>query len=411
MSLPESRQTPWINYAACVWSIWWPIFLAGGVLFGMVAWSARAGAHRAITTRIVLVVAGALVLSASAQASRPPQASDRTIAARLAVRLDSLRQSARIPGLAVVILRDTTVILARGFGYSDVARAVPVTPETPFNIASVTKPISAVVALRLVERGLLDLDRPMTSYEGFAEFCADVRAGGGIFFRDYECDRQPLTMRHLLSMTANGTPGTRFFYNPPSFSWTSRPMAQVAGTTFTDLTAHEVFGPAGMTHSARIHRRLPLPPVLASQLATPHHADSAGRLVPSDPPPPQGDGAAGGVISTAMDLARFDIALAQGRLLSTASRKAMWTAGRSPSGEALPYGLGWFVQTHAGEPLLWHSGLWEGAYSALYLKAPGRRLTLILLANSDGLNWDNGLDEAAVERSPFTAAFLAAFPR
>lgn len=52
---------------------------------------------------------------------------------------------------------------------------MPVEPETPFNIASVTKPVSAVVALRLVERGLLDLDRPLTSYEGFAEFCADVR--------------------------------------------------------------------------------------------------------------------------------------------------------------------------------------------------------------------------------------------
>jgi CubicO group peptidase (beta-lactamase class C family) len=112
-----------------------------------------------------------------------------------------------------------------------------------------------------------------------------------------------------------------------------------------------------------------------------------------------------------MDLAGFDVALTQGRLLSPASRQTMWTAGRSPLGTVLPYGLGWFVQTYADEPLIWHSGLWEGAYSALYLKAPSRHLTLILLANSDGLKWDNGLDEAAVERSPFAAAFLAAFPR
>jgi hypothetical protein len=55
--------------------------------------------------------------------------------------------------------------------------------------------------------------------------------------------------------------------------------------------------------------------------------------------------------------------------------------------------------------------LWEGAYSALYLKVPGRRLTLILLANSEGLRWQAGLDEAAIERSPFTTALLAAFPR
>ena len=233
-----------------------------------------------------------------------------------------------------------------------------------------TKPISAVVALHLVERGLLDLDRPMATYEGFADFCTDVRGEDGIFFRDYECDRYPLTLGQVLSMTANGVPGTRFFYNPVSYSWASRPMAQVSGTPFSELTATVVFAPAGMLHSARIHRRLPLPPALASRLATPYHVDSAARMVPSDPPPPQGDGAAGGVISTAIDLARFDVALTEDRLLSPVSRNAMWSAGRSPSGEPLPYGLGWYVQEYGGEPLLWHAGLWEGAYSALYLKAP-----------------------------------------
>lgn len=358
----------------------------------------------------------AVLLSACAHAPPPsivnpsPHAADREAATRLAAQFDSLRTASRIPGLAVVILRGTSVILARGFGYADLERAVSVTPETPFNIASVAKPISAVVALRLVERGLLDLDRALTTYEGFADFCTDVRGAGGIFFRDYECDRYPLTLRHVLSMTANGVPGTRFFYNPPSYSWASRPMAQVGGASFSELTRTMVFEPAGMTHSARIHRKLPLPPALASQLATPYHVDSTERVVPSDPPPPQGDGAAGGVISTAMDLARFDIALSEGRLISPASRHVMWSAGRSPAGAVLPYGLGWFVQEYGGEPLLWHSGLWEGAYSALYLKAPTRHLTLILLANSDGLNWGNGLDEAAVHRSPFVAAFLAAFP-
>ncbi len=336
---------------------------------------------------------------------------DHQSAARFATELDSLRRSIRIPGLAVVVLRDTTVILARGFGLANVELGVPVTPETPFNIASVTKPISAVVALRLVERGLLDLDRPMNSFAGFTEFCASARTNGGLFFGDYQCDTQPLTLRHVLSMTANGTPGTRFFYNPVSFSWASRPMAEVGKTPFSELTATLVFQPAGMTRSARIHRRLPLTPALAADLAVPYHVDSSGKTAVSDPPPPQGDGAAGGVISTAMDVARFDIALTAGRLLSPDSKKVMLTANRSPTGTVLPYGLGWYVQDHAGEQLFWHTGLWEGAYSALYLKAPERRLTLILLANSDGLRWDTRLDEAAVERSPFAAAFLSYFPR
>jgi CubicO group peptidase (beta-lactamase class C family) len=111
-----------------------------------------------------------------------------------------------------------------------------------------------------------------------------------------------------------------------------------------------------------------------------------------------------------MDLARFDIALTQGRLLSPAFREQMWTPGRTPSGDVLPYGLGWFVADVAGRRLVWHTGLWEGRYSALYVKVPADRLTLILLANSEGLQWENRLDEAAIERSPFARAFLAAFP-
>jgi CubicO group peptidase (beta-lactamase class C family) len=137
-------------------------------------------------------------------------------------------------------------------------------------------------------------------------------------------------------------------------------------------------------------------------------------VVQSNPPPPQGDGAAGGVIASAMDLARFDIALANDRLLTPASRAAFFTPTRTPTGAELPYGLGWFLGTLDGRRVAWHTGLWDGQYSALYLKvlgdAPEERLTLILLANSEALRWPTRLDEAAIERSPYAMAFLAAFP-
>jgi CubicO group peptidase (beta-lactamase class C family) len=190
-------------------------------------------------------------------------------------------------------------------------------------------------------------------------------------------------------------------------------MAEVTGRTFSDLVDSLVFRPAGMRNSARTNRRLPLPADLAARLATPYHVDSAGRFVRSDPPPPQGDGAAGGVIASALDLARFDVALTTGRLLAPEWRARMWTPARTPSGAALPYGLGWFLGEHRGRRLAWHTGLWEGRYSALYLKVlsdtPGERLTLILLANSEALRWETNLDEAAIARSPFAAAFFATF--
>ena len=372
--------------------------------------------HSGLTLEVSLAVllVGGCASMPSTDAGAGARGDDEAAATRLAVRFDELRRDQGIPGLAVVVLRDTTVVLARGFGIADLERQTPVTPETPFNTASVSKPISAVVALRLAQDGALDLDRPMRRYRGFAEFCASARAEGGIFFSDFACEDDRLTLRNVLSMTANGEPGSRFWYNPPSYSWASRPMAEVAGRPFSDLVEAFVFRPAATLHAARIHRRLPLRAELAALLATPYHIDSSGRVVRSEPPPPQGDGAAGGVIASAMDLARIDIALSDGRLLSAGWREKLWTPMITPVGAVLPYGLGWFLARYEGRRLAWHTGLWEGQYSALYLKVlneeSAERLTLILLANSDGLQWKTRLDEGAIERSPFAVAFLAAFP-
>ncbi|MBT8487461.1 MAG: serine hydrolase, partial [Gemmatimonadetes bacterium] len=118
---------------------------------------------------------------------------------------------------------------------------------------------------------------------------------------------------------------------------------------------------------------------------------------------PQGDGAAGGVISTVRDLANFDLALDAGALIADSLRDEMW----SQVGPDIPYGIGWFVTDVGENPVVWHTGLWEGAYSALYLKVPALRATLLLLANSDGLRWETTLSEAVVTRSPFAQAFFA----
>ncbi|MEO7360372.1 MAG: serine hydrolase domain-containing protein [Gemmatimonadaceae bacterium] len=324
--------------------------------------------------------------------------------------LDSLRIAHHIPGLAVVVLRDTSVVFSHAFGFADIARQIPVTTETPFNIASVSKPISAVVALRLVQDGLLQLDTPMQRFKGFADFCDGARERGGIFFRDYACQGNTLTLRNVLSMSANGDPGTRFWYNPPSYSWASRPMAEVSGRAFSSLVDTLIFRPAHMQHSARIHRALPLRADLSATLALPYHWDSAGTFAQSEAPGPQGDGAAGGVISTAMDLARFDVGLTNNTLISAYVREQLFAGTKTPRGTVLPYGLGFFLGQYKGHPLAWHTGLWEGQYSALYLKtlAANQRdqFTFVLLANSDGLQWEAQLDEAAIERSPFARLLM-----
>lgn len=323
--------------------------------------------------------------------------------------LDSLRTAARIPGLSAAVVKDGEVIFARGFGYADVERQIPAAPETPYDIASVTKPISAIVALRLVEDGLLDLDRPIAQYSEWADFCRDFSEQPSIFARGLRCESPQHSLRHLLTHTAIGRPGAQFSYNPILYAWASRPMMDAAGISFSLLVEQYVFQPAGMARSARTYRDLPLREDLAAAIAIPYHVDSTGTIVRSPEKGPQGDGAAGGVISTVLDLARFDVALDRGELISPASYTAMMRPMRSHTGESLPYSVGWFAQRYAGHELRWHSGWWDDAYSALYLKVPDENLTLILLANSEGVWWDNPIGSAQVQQSSFAQAFFRAF--
>ena len=324
-------------------------------------------------------------------------------------RLDALRKAGNIPGLSVAVVKNQEIVLTLGQGYADFEHRIPASAETPYDIASVTKPLSAVVALRLEEEGVLDLDRPMADYSEWAEFCSDFSRQPSIFARELRCQPSVHTLRHLLSHTATSTPGNQFSYNPLLYSWASRPIMAAADTSFSALVDQYVFAPAGMTQSVRQYRDLPVREDIAKRLAPPHRVGISGAIERAPALPLQGDGAAGGVITTVLDLARFDIALDQGMLISEESRETMMAPARSSNGEALPYGIGWYVQEYQGNTLVWHSGWWEDAYSSLYLKIPALNLTFIVLANSEGVWWDNPLDQAEVQRSEFAQVFLRTF--
>jgi CubicO group peptidase (beta-lactamase class C family) len=124
--------------------------------------------------------------------------------------------------------------------------------------------------------------------------------------------------------------------------------------------------------------------------------------------PPKIINAAAGLVSTVRDLARFDAALNDSVLLTPESRQLAWSPFVSSTGVPQPYGLGWFVQTSEGVPLVWHYGYWE-QYSSLYLRLPQRDLTLILLANSGELSARFNLAAGNVTGSPFARLFLRIF--
>jgi CubicO group peptidase (beta-lactamase class C family) len=145
-----------------------------------------------------------------------------------------------------------------------------------------------------------------------------------------------------------------------------------------------------------------------TRLAIPYRVDSRRRTSRSEMPPKRLD-ASIGLVSSAQDLGKYVAALHDnGRLLESSTLETMWS-NQTATGATRPTGLGWFVQQYNGERLVWHFGLVPDAYSSLILHIPGKKLTLVLLANSDGLSAPFDLAQGDVTRSVFALAFLRLF--
>lgn len=123
---------------------------------------------------------------------------------------------------------------------------------------------------------------------------------------------------------------------------------------------------------------------------------------------PQGFSVSAGLISTVLDMAKYDIAIDQNRFLSKETQQLAFTPTVSTKGETLPYGLGWFTTNFEGMKLLWHYGFWTGN-SSFILKVPERNITFIIMANSDNLSRPTDLGSGDATSSPVGMAFLKTF--
>lgn len=339
---------------------------------------------------------------------------------RLAVwdrELQELRREHNLPGLAAAVVIDHQPTWSKGYGYADADAEVAVTPDTPFWIASVTKTFIGLLFLQLEAEGKISLDDRIADVPDWADFCAWFSTSGIIFGRDIRCDA-PITIRSILNHTSNGEPGTRFFYNPFLYSRLSRYIEFKFGGSVDDVEGRQnrmaqfveshILAPVGMTRtmSSQWQREKAL---VFFDMASGFGVDESGDLIKRSRPERELAGGAG-IVATVDDLAKYDIALDTNVLGDKALMAKLFRPAKAKDGKTLPYAFGWYVQEYRGERLLWHSG-WddEAGYSALYLKIPNRGLTMILLANGEGLRWENPLDGAAVERSPFAGAFMKLF--
>jgi CubicO group peptidase (beta-lactamase class C family) len=345
------------------------------------------------TTKVLLVALAALTATippARAQGSLPVSLFERY--------LDALRLQAGVPGMSAAIIQNGRIVWDKGFGYQDVESSIAATAETPYPVFGLTQALSSTVVLQqCMEQSYLELtDRVSRWNPDFPDTTT--------------------TMAQLLSHTSsNGM----FKYDPDRFAALTVVADQCSNSRYVRLLTEEIFSRLGMASSipgaevlepSSPHRRwinastLDRYVTIYQRQAAPYKVDGRGK--PTRSTMPAGTlSAATGVVSTVRDLARFDSALDEGILLDASTRSRAWeSAGSAPAG------LGWFVYRHNGERVVWHFGLARAAYSSLVVKVPARNLTLILLANSDGLvGPPYNLGDGNLSSNLFASLFLKLF--
>ena len=315
--------------------------------------------------------------------------------------LESLRQQAGIPGLSAAIVKDGTIAWEKGYGYQNVATRLRATPDTPYLVGDLSQTFAAVLLLECVEQRRLDLDDPVSRY--------------GVTQLEPEA-----TVRTLLSHAAPDGSKDPFQYSPGRFDALTSVAEWCIPQPYRKSVAHRLLERLAMTDSVPgtdlLNPDLKLPAELytdddlahyravLAKVAVPYHL--ARNRAEAVDVPLFSMSAANGLVSTVRDLAKFDAALDTETLLLEDTREAAWTNAVGRGGAVLPAGLGWFVQTYRNERIVWHFGLVPGAYSSLIMKVPSRNVTLILLANSDGLAAPYDLGQGDVTRSVFANLFL-----
>jgi CubicO group peptidase (beta-lactamase class C family) len=328
-------------------------------------------------------------------------------------RLDLIRQSLDIPGMSVAVLHKQAVLLARGFGVADIAKGTEATENTPYAIASLTKTFAAALLMRLVDAKKLDLDEAMSTYDGgYAEWCASLKTRNLSAAPNYNCDTERITVRHHLTHTAQGKPGTNYNYNGFLFSRLTDIVDAVSAKNFVRSLEEDILDPLGMRDTA-LGANDPHKADVVARMPKPYKLDQDGNVVESTTftPPLEYISAASGLISTVMDLAKYDIAIDRDVVYSPQAKQQIWTPGVSPAGRRFPYGLGWFVfEYRRGQSRMpWHYGWYPDAFSSLLLKVPDQQLTFILLACTDRASSVFFPGNGDPIRSAFASAFLDSF--
>jgi len=284
-------------------------------------------------------------------------------------RLELIRRNLNIPGFSAAIASRGSIAWTRGFGWADREEWIEAGPETAYHLASLTKPFASIILMQQVEAGLLDLEDPASKY--------------GIGYESPGVIR----LRHLLTHTSHGIPGASYRYQGDRFGALDQAVEQVTGSTFAELVVERIIRPLQLDRTAPNPRDRQA--FASSGLDRSEYLAAVAKGYGPDGREPveysSWFGGAAGLLSSATDMARFAIALDEGRFLEPETWLEVYTPACSNSDEALPYGLGWFIHEEAGVKIVWHYGWWTGC-SSLIIRIPEQEISFIILANTDALS-------------------------
>jgi CubicO group peptidase (beta-lactamase class C family) len=290
-------------------------------------------------------------------------------------------------------MQDGRITFAKGYGTTSVGKGgVPVDANTRFAIGSVTKQFTSAAIFLLAEEGKLSVHDPVAKWYPALTRAQDITlldlmnhvSGYPDYYPLDFVDRrmqQVASAESIIARYASGAldfePGTRWSYSNTGFIILGRVVERVSGESFGSFLNRRIFQPVGMRHTTFEPRK-----THGAGWATGHTSFALGPIVTTKPEGRGWAGAAGAIWSTPSDLATWDLALSEGRVLKPESFALMTRARLLTDGRSTDYGCGLDVATIYGWTVLSHGGAVSGFISSNRF-VPDARSALIVLTNGE----------------------------
>lgn len=316
------------------------------------------------------------------------------------------------PGIAVLVMKPGRVLFMKGYGLASLKDKTPITPKTMFELASVSKTMTATAVLKLHERGAWSIEDDVRTYLPELPNYAKERpillkdmlrhvSGLPSYFDLQEGATQPKKFwsnedltgefaRQKKAFPLSFPTGQKYEYNNTNYMLLATCLMRKMKQPYSAILREEIFAPAGMTHTFLYENpgTVPAHPVDGYNHALGyefHWKDK--KWVESWGTTPErhekdlevGDG---GIWTNLEDMAKWDTALREHKLLKPATMKLALTPSKTHDGKTNPYGLGWILYADKSGNLYGngHDGYW-GGFSTSYYNYHAHQHTVVLLSN------------------------------